>query len=504
MSRRMLLRRGWGAALALPAVGILAACGATASVTTSAATSSAAPTSTAASSAAASTASTGVATPAASTTAVSSTGASTTATSNAAATVATTTTSLPATAQTPTAGQATLRVAHWQTGVSAQLFDKVFSRFQQLNPTIKIAQEVTPFDQFFQRLLVGFAGGTAPDCFHNSGAYFLNFAVKDVMLDMTSMIQAQKIDFKGTWTEDDVMKYQGKWYSLPVFNTDDLFYYNKTLFTQAGLAEPTDDWTWNDLLSAAQKLTTRSTGGKTDVWGVQIPNGVQGGWGSMVFANGGDWMNADKTKTTLDQPGALGALQFVYDLIQKYKVMPTAADEDALSKAGIDDPFSAGKIAIRTAITSAIPTYLKNAKFDWDVAIVPKSPTTGKNGATYVVQPASTSKATKLADQSFKLLAFQMSGEAQTILATDKTKFVIDIDTAKDATTGYSVPPPAHVARAATTMGFAKDLRYVEAWAKYQQTITDELAKAFVGQVSMEQAAKSAGALGDQVLAQPT
>ncbi len=489
-SRRTFVRQALGAALALPALGVLAACGgaatataSTASATTAAATTSSGGTSTTTVGAVSAATSTG--------------GPSASSTS---ATVAVT--SAPA-AQSPFAGQVTLRVAHWQTGISAQLFDKIFTRFQEINPAIKISEEVTPFDQFFQRLLVGFAGGTAPDCFHNSGAYFLNFAKKDVMFDMTSLTQTQKLDFKGTWTEDDVMKYQGKWYSLPVFNTDDLIYYNKTLFTQAGLAEPTDDWSWNDMLAAAQKLTTRSTGGKTDVWGVQIPNGAQGGWGALVFANGGDWMNADRSKTTLDQPAALGALQFVYDLMQKYKVMPTSADEKALSTAGIDDAFSAGKLAMRSAITSAVPTYLKTAKFDWDVALVPKSPTTGKNGSTYVVQPASINKTTKLSDQSFKLLAFQMSGEAQTILATDKTKFVIDTATAKDATHGYSAPPPAHIARAATTMDFAKDLRYVDAWAKYQQAITDELEKAYGGQVSMEQAAKSAVAVADQVLAQP-
>jgi multiple sugar transport system substrate-binding protein len=410
--------------------------------------------------------------------------------------------SVSASAQAPVAGQVTLRVAHWQTGVSAQLFDKVFTRFEALNPTIKIAQEVTTFDQFFQRLLVGFAGGSAPDCFHNSGSYFLQFVKKGVLLDLTSMVTSQKIDFTGAWTEDDEMKYQGKWYSLPTWNTDDLLYYNKTLFAQAGIAEPTDDWTWNDLLAAAQKLTTRSTDGKTDVWGVQIPNGVQGGWGAMIFANGGDWMNADRTKTTLDQPAALGALQFVYDLMQKYKVMPTAVDNQALTQAGVTDPFASGKVAMYTAISSAIPNYLKNAKFDWDVALIPKSPTTGKNGSTYIVQPSSAAKSTKLPDQSFKLMAFQMSNEAQQILATDKTKFVINIAVANDVQNGFSAPPPAHVARAAKTMGFAKDLRFIEPWAEYQKKITDELAKAYLGQVGMDQAAKSASALGDQVIAQ--
>jgi len=386
--------------------------------------------------------------------------------------------------------------------LSAQLFDKVYTRFQQLTPAIKITQEVTPFAQFFQRLLTGFAGGTAPDCFHSSGNYVVEFAQKGTLLDLSSIITSNKVDFSGIWVEDSEMKYQGKWYAVPTWNTDDILYYNKTAFQNAGVAEPTDDWTWNDMLAAAQKLTTRGSDGTVSLWGVQIPNSVQGGWASMIYANGGDYMNAEQTKTTLDQPGALGALQFIYELMQIHRVMPTAVDTAELAKAGVTDPLTAGRFAMYTAITSNVPNYTASAKFDWDIALIPKSPTTGKNGSAYIVQPSSITGTTKNADKCFQLLQFTMNAEAQQILATDKVKFPVNIAAASDAHGGYSTPPPAHIGRAVETMSFAKPFHFFATGADFQTKLQNELNKAYLGQTTMDQAAKQAVTAGDGVLAQ--
>lgn len=400
------------------------------------------------------------------------------------------------------AGAVTLRLAHWQTGVSAELFNKVYAAFEAANPTIKISQEVSPFDQHFERLQVAFAGGNAPDVFHSSGAYFLNFAEKGVLLDISNYITRDKVDFNGIWTEDDEMKYKGQWYSMPIWNTNDVMYYNKTLFDKAGAKIPTDDWTWDDMLAAAKQITSKGANGKVDVWGVQIPNGVQGGWGAMVFANDGDWMNADRTKTTLDQPKSMEAMQFIYDLMQTHKVMPTDVDNQALTQAGVTDPFVSSKIAMYVAITSAVPNYLKNAKFDWDIAFIPKAPKTGKNGSAYIVQPGNISKSTKHPEESWKLLAFHASEQAQKILATDKIKFVVNKKAAMDTNGGYSTPPPANIKRAVQTMDFAKDLRFIRKWSEYQQKISDELSKAYLGQSTMADAVKAAVAAGDKVLAE--
>jgi hypothetical protein len=46
-----------------------------------------------------------------------------------------------------------------------------------------------------------------------------------------------------------------------------VLFYNKTLFTAAGVEAPTADWTWADEQAAAQKLTDKAAG----VWGDYQP-----------------------------------------------------------------------------------------------------------------------------------------------------------------------------------------------------------------------------------------
>ena len=212
-------------------------------------------------------------------------------------------------------------------------------------------------------------------------------------------------------------------------------------------------------------------------------------------------MDAAQTKATLDHPEALGALQFIYQLMQEYKVMPTAVDSQAFAQAGITDPFAAGKLAMYTAITSNIPTYTATAKFEWNIALIPKSPSTGQHGSTYIVQPSSITRTTKYAEQCFPLLQFTMNAEAQQILATDKTKFLVNIAEAKDNHGGYSTPPPINVARAVTTMDFAKPFHFFATGGDFQTAIQNELNKAYLGQTTMDNAAKLAVAAGNAVLA---
>ena len=47
----------------------------------------------------------------------------------------------------------------------------------------------------------------------------------------------------------------GDYYGLPADAQAQVFAYNKKMFDAAGVAYPTDDWTWDDLREAAIKLT---------------------------------------------------------------------------------------------------------------------------------------------------------------------------------------------------------------------------------------------------------
>src|SRR5262249_26455610 len=114
-------------------------------------------------------------------------------------------------------------------------------------------------------------------------------------------------------------------------------YYNKDVFAKASVAEPTTDWTWDDFVSTAQKLTVRN-GDQTTQWGAALGyfTGWDGGWEMLVAGRGGKLFDANfnPTKLYFDAPQVIDSLQWIQDLVYKYKVAPSQDVTKVLTQAG--------------------------------------------------------------------------------------------------------------------------------------------------------------------------
>jgi multiple sugar transport system substrate-binding protein len=114
--------------------------------------------------------------------------------------------------------------------------------------------------------------------------------------------------------------YEGKVYGIPKdFNTLGLFY-NKDMFAAANLAEPTDDWTWDDLKKASQALSNDDK----KIYGLGVPADA-GRFPIFAFQNGGQIMNADFSDTQLDSTETVAAAQF-YTGFRKDKIGAIPSD----------------------------------------------------------------------------------------------------------------------------------------------------------------------------------
>ena len=205
-----------------------------------------------------------------------------------------------------------VRLSGWASSPSeTALLESLLYRFSVENPDITVKYEPITGD-YKQALLTAIASGTEPDLYYMDISWWQELAKNDVILPMDDLMSAT-----GVKREDfipslmDAFSFNGKTYGIPKdFNTLGLFY-NKDLFDKAGLAYPTDDWTWDDLKSAAQKTTDLKDANKP-VYGVcMAPD--SGRFPIFVFQNGGTVMNADYSDTTLDTEAAIGAAQFYTD-----------------------------------------------------------------------------------------------------------------------------------------------------------------------------------------------
>ncbi len=111
-----------------------------------------------------------------------------------------------------------------------------------------------------------------------------------------------------------------------------VFYWNKELFREAGLDPENPPMTREAFIEAAKALTKDTNGdGAIDQWGTMIPVGWPNYfiWFSAFFSNGGELFNEDLTKATFASPAGMDAMQFLVDLVFKYKVSPEKVQVDA-------------------------------------------------------------------------------------------------------------------------------------------------------------------------------
>jgi multiple sugar transport system substrate-binding protein len=240
---------------------------------------------------------------------------------------------------------------------------QMVAAFEAANPNVKVKVETAPFDEYFTKLQTLIAGGTAPDAFELNYENFVSYASKDVLLDMTPLADADP----GFADHFYPLAYQafsrdGKQYGLPQSFSNVVLYYNKDLFDAAGVEYPTAEWTWQDELAAAQKLTDAANG----LWGEFSP--IQF-WEFYKTAaqNGCSVLSADGTTSTINEPTCVEALTWMVDKINNYKISPTDADMAGVSDG---DMFKQGKLAmLRTGIWMF--DGFKDAPFTWDIALEP-------------------------------------------------------------------------------------------------------------------------------------
>ena len=193
----------------------------------------------------------------------------------------------------------------------------------------------------------------------------------------------------------------GATYALPWCAATEILYYNKDMFDAAGVAYPTNDWSYADYQAAATALTQYNTDGSTAVYGCTLPN-AQTWWagvgaaGDQVFDN-----------TTGELVIGDGAIKFVNDCkaMVDAGVMPKPSSDGA-------DLFSSGMAAMSWQGSWQIGVYSSNLTFNWDIAALPVDKTQYNTLHTGFYTIASTCKNP---DAAWKVIEWLMGEQGQTI-----------------------------------------------------------------------------------------
>jgi multiple sugar transport system substrate-binding protein len=301
-------------------------------------------------------------------------------------------------------GVTTIKFASWATRGDATTAEDYITLFEKKYPNIKIDYVAVTEGSYSEKLNAMIAAGTAPDVILAWECDIGRFAKNKAIVPLDDYIK-KTTAFKA----DDLVpalkqlgNVTGATYGLPWCLAAEIGYYNKDMFDKAKLPYPKDDWTWQDFEDAAKKLTVVKNG-KTVQWGCDALS-FQGLWYSTIGATGESVID-DKGNLVLGE-GAKTALQWQYDLTNKYKVCPPPSP----SGTNAVDLFSAGKAAMTRTGNWMIGTYKGIKDFKWDIVPLPRKDRayTTLHTGLYTINAKS-----KVKDAAWKFIEFAMSDEGQ-------------------------------------------------------------------------------------------
>ncbi len=255
----------------------------------------------------------------------------------------------------------TITYAHFSgAGAQEETLKKMIEVFEQKNPDIKVDLQITGFDDYFTKLATTVGGGNAPDVFEMNMENYLAYMLRGACADLTGLVDTA--NYSAGCLE--AVSSDGKLYAVPMSFSTCVMFYNKALFDQAGIAYPTNDWTWEDAQKAAEAIKALGD----DIWGYYQPITYNEFYKS-VKGNGGSLLNADYSAFTANSAENAAVLDAMVKRVRgEGHVMPTAEE---MAGRGDWDLFCEGKLGMIITGIWGFSTFAEKCAFDWDIVVEP-------------------------------------------------------------------------------------------------------------------------------------
>jgi multiple sugar transport system substrate-binding protein len=244
--------------------------------------------------------------------------------------------------------------------------------YGKLYPGVEVEKIRVPDDaELTRKLLAMIAAKDLPDFYWNRQRTATPFFDRGVVLDINPRVAADKVDLKDFWPSA-IKTYtrEGKLYGLPNSASSHAYYFNADMYKKAGVPLPTETaakgaWNWDAIVDQGKKLSGGE--GPTRTFGFNAVTSIYQ-VDQFIWQNGGDLWDEKVTVCKLNEPEAVGAIQWLVDCAQKHKIMPTSTD----TKAG-GDMFVAGRCGLVAAGRYILDTLL-NSKFEVGMVVGPNGP----------------------------------------------------------------------------------------------------------------------------------
>jgi multiple sugar transport system substrate-binding protein len=303
-----------------------------------------------------------------------------------------------------TGGVKNVRALAWSNGPAIdEHFNQRVKAFNAAHEgAVSVDLQFLPYDQYWQKIDLAYASNQPYDIYYWDVQAYAHYK-KGLLSDLQPYLQTKPdildsanypVHLYEPWKFDGAHLY-----GMPENLQTMVLFFNKDLFDKAGYKYPDENWTWDDVLTAARQLTIRE-GDRVTQWGMDMGD-MSIWWGLQTLSWAQDDAFFDKvlepTKFNMSSPANVQSMRFIQDLIWKEKVAPNAAQRQAVGQdVGI---FQSGKTAIYPGGGWNIASYA-SLPFKWDIAPLPKWKT--KRVVPYWLGGWVIPKDSKVADAAFE------------------------------------------------------------------------------------------------------
>lgn len=280
-----------------------------------------------------------------------------------------------------------VQFASWGSKSEVDILKPILSDFENENPDIKVDFMHIP-QNYFQKIHLLFASNTAPDVIFINNQYLPVYANAGLLEELHAS--------NGFYPKSlEVLSLNGKLYAIPRDVSNLVIYYNKNIFDKKHIPYPSANWTFDDFLKTAQKLTDQNT------FGISFEEDPLF-YLPYLMSNGGGFLPDE-----INKPESQNALNFYADLRNKYHVAPLKSESASATMAQL---FLQERLGMYLSGRWMVPKFREEAKFDWDIAQFPK----GTKGSIVPLDASgwAVSKSSNHKQEALKLVNFLSSKES--------------------------------------------------------------------------------------------
>ena len=236
-----------------------------------------------------------------------------------------------------------LVVADYGTGpanASAKYWDGIVTAFEKAHPDIKVNVTSIPWTNFDQQVQTMIQNKQYPDI--TEGDYFSNYA-KDGLLYSASDVVSDPGNLLPAFKEQGT--YNGTQYGMPFTTSSRTLFYNKKMFTQAGISAAPQ--TWADVQADAAKIT------KLGKVGFGLPLGAEEAQAESLLwmlGDGGGYQTGGKY--TINSAPNVAAFTFLKGMVPAGDTEPNPG---TVNRTDLWQEFAQGKVGMINGSPALIP-----------------------------------------------------------------------------------------------------------------------------------------------------